>query len=546
MNVPRDRRNGADLSPGLEVATAWLNATLKAGADLHADSREVAPGDGFLAYAVEGADNRPHIGAALARGAAAVVWQPEHADLAVLRAVEGAAAHHALPQLDMLAGPLASAWYGAPSEAMQVIGITGTNGKTSCSHWVAQALSAAGTPCAIVGTLGVGLPGQLTVTGFTTPDAPRLQRALARLRADGAQAVAMEVSSHALHQGRSNGVAFDVAVFTNLTQDHLDYHHTMAAYEAAKARLFETPGLRAAVLNRDDAAGCRLLAQLAADVQPIAYWIDAAPAAPAACADTSSATSAHRAPLPPRTAALFARQIRPTARGTAFMLDGDWGTAHIETAIIGAFNVSNLLAVCGALLAQKMPFDAACAALARLTPVPGRMQRVSSGPRSNEPLVVVDYAHTPDALEKALATLRPVADARGGALHCVFGCGGDRDAGKRPLMGAVAAHGADTVVLTSDNPRSESPMLIIEQIAAGIPAAAHATADSTERVRQVEDRARAILQTIRQAACADVVLVAGKGHETTQEALGVKQPFSDVDHVQLALAARAAQRDGQS
>jgi UDP-N-acetylmuramoyl-L-alanyl-D-glutamate--2,6-diaminopimelate ligase len=374
--------------------------------------------------------------------------------------------------------------------------VTGTNGKTSCTQWIAAALTALHQPCALIGTLGSGMPGQLVPTGFTTPDAPQLQRSLARLRDAGAKAVAMEVSSHALHQGRVNGTAFDIAVFTNLTQDHLDYHRTFDAYEAAKAKLFAWRGLRAAVVNRDDAAGRRLLEKLAGRVRTIAYGIGDAPSA-----------GADRE--------LVATDVRATAAGTAFRLRSSWGEADVEVGTLGTFNVSNLLAVLGSLLAADVPFDAAVAEIARLESVNGRMQRLGGRPQNDEPLVVIDYAHTPDALDKTLEALRPIAAARGGRLVCMFGCGGDRDATKRPLMGAIAERLADEVVVTSDNPRSEDPQRIIDQIVAGMTA--------PDRARRIEDRASAILQAVRGAAREDVVLLAGKGHEATQEIMGKKR-----------------------
>ena len=456
-------------------ALAWLHAHVQPGAHLHADTRSLAPGDAFFAYAVDGADNRPFIDGAIERGAAAVLVQPEG-----FRGAPDPSITLAVPALNELAGSIASGWYRDPSYAMLAVGITGTNGKTSCSQWIAAALGSLGTRCAIIGTLGTGLPGQLVHTGFTTPDAPQLQRSLAQLRDAGAQAVAMEVSSHALHQGRANGTAFDIAVFTNLTQDHLDYHGTFEAYEAAKARLFAWPELRAAVINRDDAAGQRLLASTRAHTRTISYGIDAGQAR-ANAKDTSQAD-----------AWLTASNVRATANGTAFHLDtSDWGNAEVEVQTLGLFNVSNLLAVLGVLLAADVPFGAALVELVKLEPVNGRMQRLGGRLQNDEPLVVIDYAHTPDALEKTLEALRPIATARGGELVCMFGCGGDRDANKRPLMGAIAERLADNVVVTSDNPRSEDPLAIIEQIAAGM--------TDESKARRIEDRASAILQAIRGA-----------------------------------------------
>ncbi|MBU9544549.1 UDP-N-acetylmuramoyl-L-alanyl-D-glutamate--2,6-diaminopimelate ligase [Burkholderia multivorans] len=497
----------------IAAALAWLRQHVAPAAQLHADTRSLRAGDVFIAYAVDGADNRAFIADALARGAAAVLYQPEG-----LAATPNAPVALAVPALDQLAGEIASGWYGDPSDGLLAIGVTGTNGKTSCTQWIAAALTALHQPCAIIGTLGSGMPGHLVPTGFTTPDAPQLQRSLAQLRDGGAQAVAMEVSSHALHQGRVNGTAFDIAVFTNLTQDHLDYHRTFEAYEAAKAKLFAWRALRAAVVNRDDAAGRRLLEKLAGRVRTIAYGIG----------DAQQAPDADRE--------LVALDVRATATGTAFRLRSSWGDADIEVGTLGTFNVSNLLAVLGALLAADVPFDAALAEIARLEPVNGRMQRLGGRLQNDEPLVVIDYAHTPDALEKTLDALRPIAVARGGRLVCMFGCGGDRDATKRPLMGAIAERLADDVVVTSDNPRSEDPQAIIDQIVAGMTA--------PDRARRIEDRASAILQAVRGAAREDVVVLAGKGHEATQEIMGKKRAFSDQDHARLALAARATHGKG--
>jgi UDP-N-acetylmuramoyl-L-alanyl-D-glutamate--2,6-diaminopimelate ligase len=363
------------------------------------------------------------------------------------------------------------------------------------------------------------MPGKLVHSGFTTPDAPQLQRSLAQLKRQGAEGVAMEVSSHALHQGRVNGVDFDIAIFTNLTQDHLDYHRTFDAYEAAKARLFDWPSLKTAIVNRDDAAGQRLIESLRGKVRTIAYGVEM-PAGAAPRVD----------------ALLLATQVRATATGTAFHLSSDWGEADVEVGTLGTFNVSNLLSVLGVLLEVGVPFNAAITRIEKLESVNGRMERLGGRVASDEPLVVIDYAHTPDALDKTLTALRPIAQARGGELVCMFGCGGDRDATKRPLMGEIAERLADQVVITSDNPRSEDPVSIIGQIAAGMTDAAKA--------RRVEDRASAILQAIRSAAREDVVLLAGKGHEATQEIMGKKRAFSDQDHARLALAARATQQRG--
>jgi len=502
-----------EVSAQASNALAWLRTHAPAGARLTGDTRRLQPGDVFFAYVLGNerlaTDGRPHIDKAIAAGASAVIYESDDFDWFLGDAVP----HLGVSRLHELAGPIAAGWYGIAARGLAVTGITGTNGKTSCAQWLARLLQAIGTPCATIGTLGTGFPDALRHTGFTTPDAVQLQASLAGLHDEGARAIAMEVSSHGLEQGRVAGTGFAVAVLTNLTQDHLDYHGTMAEYEAAKAMLFQWDGLRVAVLNRDDAMGGRLLAGNAAAVsapQVIEYGIDGKAGATAGRAQWLRATD-----------------VRATGTGTAFRVDGSFGTAEMTTPMIGAFNVSNLLAVLGAALAQGVAWDAALAALRTLTPVEGRMELFGG---HDAPLAVVDYAHTPDALVQTLTALRPVADARQGRLWCVFGCGGDRDATKRPLMGEVAERLADDVVLTSDNPRSEDPRDILEQIADGM--------QDRSRARLIEDRAAAILHAIKHAAPADVVLVAGKGHEATQEIQGRKRPFSDREHVRLTLGAR--------
>ena len=480
---------------------------------LRYDSRRVEANDVFFAWKGAKTDGHQYIAEVCDKGAAAVVLEnPDYAGHRGPTFIEVKNARRTMADMS-------AAFYGRPDRDLKLVGVTGTNGTTSCSHWLATALSALGTPCAVVGTLGSGMPGKLVHSGFTTPDAPQLQRTFAQFKTDGAKAVAIEVSSHALHQGRVNGTKFDIAIFTNLTQDHLDYHGTFAAYEGAKAKLFAWPALKAAVINRDDPAGQRLIASCHGRTRTIAYGIENVAGAEVK-AD----------------ALLLASRVRATATGTAFHLSSDWGDADVEVATLGEFNVSNLLGVLGALLAAQIPLDAALAQIAKLEPVSGRMQRLGGRLQNDEPLVVIDYAHTPDALEKTLAALRPIAEARGGQLICMFGCGGDRDATKRPLMGSIAEKNADHVVITSDNPRGEDPLAIIDQVAAGF--------QDASKARRIEDRASAILQAIRTAAREDVVVLAGKGHEATQEIMGKKRAFSDQDHARLALAARATQARG--
>ncbi len=513
-----------------EVAR-WLRGVLPAGAALVADSRRVARGDAFFAYPGERADGRGHVAQAIERGAAALVVEADgacagHAPVAQRRVVG----------LRRLAGPIADAFHDAPSARLDVVAVTGTNGKTSCSQWIAQGLQASGRRAAVIGTLGAGRladddagdararPAALEDTGLTTPDALSLQALFARFVADGVDAAAIEASSIGLDQHRLDGTRITVAAFTNLTRDHLDYHGTMQAYADAKARLFAWPGLRAAVVNLDDPWHATMLAPVAPGVQRIGYRIDAPGAART---DAAGAPACHLA-AGEVDRRLVATSIEPAARGMCIGLDGDWGRASIESPLLGRFNVSNLLAVAAAWLALGLRFDEVIARLAALRPVPGRLQAIAAG-HAPAPLAVVDYAHTPDALANALDALRPVARARGGLLWCVFGAGGERDPGKRPLMGAVAQRGADRVVLTSDNPRGEAPEAILDAIQSGL--------DAAPALREA-DRARAIAEALARAADDDVVLVAGKGHEPYQEIAGARHPFLDAEHAARALAHR--------
>jgi len=464
---------------------------------LAADSRRTGPGVAFFAWPGEHADGRTHIAEAVARGAAAVLWEAE----GFAWRAEWRVPNAAVAGLRAQAGALAHAFYGRPSEALWTCGVTGTNGKTTCSQWIAAALAGAGRRCGVIGTLGAGFPGALEDAGHTTPDVLDLHRLLADFRRAGAAAVAMEVSSHALAQGRVDGVAFDCAVFTNLTHDHLDYHGTMDAYAQAKARLFDGADLACAVLNLDDAFGAQLAERLAArGVRTIGYRM-----------------------TPGGGRGEFLAATRVAGRRVA--IASSWGEAQATVPALGAYNVANALAVAGALVAGGMAFGDAVRALERLPEVPGRMQRLGG---EGAPLVVIDYAHSPDALENVLAALRPEAAARGGALAVVFGAGGDRDRAKRAPMGAVAARLADRVLLTSDNPRSEDPLAILREISAGL-GGGHA---------QEPDRALAIEAAIAAAGDADVVLIAGKGHESTQEIAGRRLPFSDAEVARAALARR--------
>jgi len=469
---------------------------------LSADSRGLSAGEAFVAYPGSRSDGREFISGAIASGASAVLWEREgfrwNPDWRV--------PNLAVDDLRGLAGHLAHEVYGRPSERLWTMGVTGTNGKTSCSQWLAQACSASGARTAVVGTLGTGFLGKLDAGVNTTPDAILLHRSLARLLDAGAQGVAMEVTSIGLDQGRVNGVAFGVALFTNLSRDHLDYHADMESYARAKQRLFETPGLKHAVLNLDDVQGAHLARVLAGRVNRAGYSCFAGVAARAGLERYAEAQA-----------------IDVSPGGVAFDLKSSWGEARIESALLGRFNVSNLLGVLATMLVSGVPLERATAALADLKPVAGRMQRLGGG---GKPIVVVDYAHTPDALEKTLIALKDIARAGGGRLVAVFGCGGDRDRGKRPMMGAVASRHADAIVVTSDNPRSEQPAAIISDITAGVSTSYEA----------IEDRREAIAHAIASASIGDVVLLAGKGHEAYQEVAGRRLPFSDALEAERALA----------
>lgn len=516
-------------------AAAWLHR--RGARRLCTDHRQVGPGDAFLAWPGHRHDARHHVGAALQAGAVACLVEARceangatdgaangaaHREAAAAQATMVDSPQAALPDLKRRAGEVADAFLGAPSAALDVLAVTGTNGKTSTTWWLAQALAARGQRCAVVGTLGVGEPGGAApvATGLTTPDAVALHQAFAAMRDQGVRACAIEASSIGLAEHRLAGVRVAVAAFTNLTRDHLDYHGSMPAYGQAKRALFDAPGLRAAVVNVDDAFGASMLPGL--------------PAVP--CWTVSS--------RPGTAARLRADDIAEGAQGAqgglAFTLREGELAAPVRTMLVGRFNVDNLLTVAACLRALGHPLPAVATALGALTPVPGRMQRVvvDAGVQAL-PELVVDYAHTPDALAQALAALAPRAHARGGRLWCVFGCGGERDASKRAPMGAAAAAGAQRVIVTSDNPRGEPPQSIIDQVLAGVPA--HALGHT---VRAVIDRHAAIAEAVAAADARDVVLVAGKGHETTQEIAGEKRPFSDAEEAMGALRLRAAAQDG--
>jgi UDP-N-acetylmuramoyl-L-alanyl-D-glutamate--2,6-diaminopimelate ligase len=487
--------------------------------DLVTDSRAIRPGDTFVAYPGENLDGRKYIPQAIAAGASSVLWD----SAGFVWDSTWKVPNLPVNALRSAAGVIADHVYGHPSDKLWLIGITGTNGKTSCSHWIAQAMMALGTRTAIIGTLGNGFPGELAPGANTTPDAVLLQKEMATRLKQGARAVAMEVSSHGIVQERINGSTFAVALLTNLSRDHFDYHRSMEAYAAAKARLFLWPGLKHAVLNLDDPFGVELSRKLRdAPVEIIGYGFD---------------ESFTHVPPDGRAENMKVMQglnLKVDSRGLSFDVEFGSQKAELRAKVIGRFNASNLLGVLATLAASGVELQDAVKALATVRPVAGRMEQLGGG---EQRLVVVDYAHTPDALEKVLAAVREIVESAGGAakpaaftgrIICVFGCGGNRDRGKRPLMGEVATRLADEVVITSDNPRKEDSGAIIREIRAGV---------SRDNYRIEEDRAKAIRSAIREARAGDVVIIAGKGHETYQEINGRKLPFSDIDQARQALAA---------
>lgn len=475
------------------------------------DSRHVRPGDAFVAIAGFGAHGLGFAAQARAAGAAAILFEPPAP--AGLPAPPDAIA---VPGLRARMGAMADEFHGHPSRAMTMVGVTGTNGKTSTVQLLSQAWHLLGIPCGSVGTLGVGLYGDVVPTGFTTPLVLQMHQLLARLRDGGAGAVAMEVSSHALDQGRVDAVHFDVAVFTNLTRDHLDYHGSMEAYGEAKAKLFHRAGLKAAAINLDDAFGRQLVTTLAADVQVVGL------------SSTGQAGASVRA-----------ENLVLDGQGIGFDLLIGQERHAVRSPLLGRFNVDNLLGVAGTLHALGQPVAAIAAVLGRLQPIAGRMNRLGG---QGGPTVVIDYAHTPDALEQALRSLQGHLEGR---LLCVFGCGGERDTGKRPQMAAIAGELADVVFVTDDNPRGEDGDGIVADIMAGFatrrcPGDAPGASGRSTEIHVQRDRALAIGAAIAQAGAGDIVLVAGKGHEPYQEIAGIKHPFDDTAVASRALQARAA------
>ena len=479
-------------------AAHWLRQRVTGS--LWTDSRKVAGGDGFIAWPGAATDARRYVSQVLAAGAQACLVEHEGAEAYGFSGSRVAGYRG----LKTATAPIAAEFFDHPSGKLDMLAVTGTNGKTSTAWWLAQALDQLSRPCGVVGTLGMGQPGAMVFNGLTTPDPVLLQQQLQRWVAEGFTACAIEASSIGIAEHRLDATAIDVAIFTNFTQDHLDYHQSMASYWEAKASLFRWPGLKAAVLNIDDAKGAELA--LALRDSALDVW-----------------TVSCEAP-----ARLQAQAIHHGLDALAFDVVEGGARYRLSVALVGQYNVSNLLGVVAALRALGLPLQDVVQACASLSPVPGRMDAIAMAGR---PLVVIDYAHTPDALQKVLGALRPLASGRSGQLWCVFGCGGDRDAGKRPLMAAAAEKGADRIVVTSDNPRSEDPDSIIGQVLRGF---------SHNGVAEVQaDRALAIAHTINRAQAGDVILIAGKGHENYQETAGVKLPFSDRAQAEAALGQSA-------
>jgi UDP-N-acetylmuramoyl-L-alanyl-D-glutamate--2,6-diaminopimelate ligase len=480
--------------------------------NLVSDSRKVKPGDTFLAYAGDKYDARQFIPQAIAAGANAVLWERQDFSWNPKWKLPALS----IAELKIKSGFIASHVYDNPSQQLQLIGITGTNGKTSCSHWLAQAMAVLNKKTAVIGTLGQGFPGELRSTENTTPDAILTQKALAEYLSKGADSVVMEVSSHGIAQGRINGSTFDIAILTNLTRDHMDYHQSMDQYAATKAKLFFWPQLKYAVLNLDDVFGVELSQQLShSNTQVLGYGFKQPKIE---CPSSNNPN------------VLYGSNLVASLQGLSFDVEFEGRCKSVKTNLIGRFNASNLLAVLAALIASGFKFSEAVKAVQQVQPIAGRMEKFGGG---EQPVVIVDYAHTPDAIEKVLVTLREMLQSSSqpsalkAKLFCVLGCGGNRDQGKRGVTGEVVTRLADEVIFTSDNPRHESPQAIIEEM----------VADAHPGYHIEEDRAAAIHQVIRRACVGDIVLIAGKGHETYQEIKGKKIRFSDREVVLQELMA---------
>ncbi len=462
---------------------------------LRTDSRQVTSGDAFIALSGARTPADTYVAQSIEAGATVVLLEVEESS--ECHEQNGALVVPVVGLRSKL-GQIADRFYEHPSQRMRLVGVTGTNGKTSVTHFIARLLQETGNPCGVIGTLGYGMPDAMQEASHTTPDVVQVNRVLSRILAQGGRAAAMEVSSHALDQGRVDGLTMTGAVFTNLTRDHLDYHGSMEAYGAAKARLFEREELHFAVVNFDDPFGRQLYEQLDGKCDRVRY-------------------SLHESQTE-----LWLTSFTPTSGGFNASVDGLWGAFDLSASVLGSFNVSNILAAMAAVLSLGVPVERVQQAVSRLSPPPGRLEPFTG---DNGVRVVVDYAHTADALNNALAALRPHVSGR---LFCVFGCGGDRDVGKRPEMAREAEMGADVVIVTDDNPRSESPESIAEDIMAGF--------EKPDRVAVIHDRAEAIHRAIGMAGAGDIVLIAGKGHEAWQETAGQRVPFSDAEQVRHALS----------
>jgi UDP-N-acetylmuramoyl-L-alanyl-D-glutamate--2,6-diaminopimelate ligase len=475
--------------------------------DLTLDSRAVTPGAAFVALPGTRTHGIGFAAQAVSAGAAAVLWEP----------VEGVVPPRlpedvpliGIPRLSAWLGPIADWFFEAPSVEVRVIAVTGTNGKTTTAHVIAAALQRLNVTSAYAGTLGYGRVDALHSGSLTTPDCITVHRQIAELRDDGVRCLGMEVSSHALDQGRVYGVRFDTAIFTNLTRDHLDYHGTLEAYGEAKANLFRWPSLRHAIVNVDDPFGREIATRVAHTCLVVLSRAGEIVMDPRWRSDKGEVKQ------------LFARRVTAAPNGLDIEFDGSWGAATLRSAFVGDFNVENLLAVLATLLTSGASMQDAIGALEKCGPPPGRMETITA---PNRPLAIVDYAHTPDALEKALQAVRK---HRTGKLVCVFGCGGDRDAGKRPLMGAIAERLADRIIITDDNPRTENGDAIVADILKGL---TRPEAAIVER-----DREAAIHRAVNQSAATDVVLIAGKGHEDYQIVGAERRSFSDREQALRAL-----------
>lgn len=494
-----------ELLPELQLPKQLDNPVL----GLSQDSRAIKSAYVFIALNGVQFDGHQFIGQAVQKGASAIFVNTDKSTYELVDTLQSPTNEKipviAIPQLASQLGILAARFYQYPSQQLTLIGVTGTNGKTSCTHFIAKVLQQLSKPCGVIGTVGYGFPNQLKATTHTTPDSITLQQWLAELLDEGAQAVAMEVSSHALAQQRVQAAQFKIAILTNLTRDHLDYHGDMAVYAAAKQTLFQQPDLEYAIINADDAFGVALLSQLDPRLKTYIY------------------TTQYLPTITQNYPSICASKIQLTEKGLQALLITPWGEGILHTQLLGRFNLSNLLAVVTTLGILGYALSDILAAVTQLQGVVGRMELVSS--RATQPSVVIDYAHTPDALEQVLLALR---EHNQGKLWCVFGCGGDRDRGKRPLMGQIAEQYADVVIVTNDNPRHEEPIHIVSEILAGF--------KHPDKAIVIHDRTHAIEHALQCANSNDMVLIAGKGHETYQQIGDGKLPFSDALVVKRWLA----------